>query len=69
MRQTMQNTQEAGPAVARKPRAHVVFRIPLMLAALTLVGLVAALLGDDWLDVVSWVGLGIPVLACLWKSA
>jgi hypothetical protein len=65
----MQNQQETGAAVARKPLAPSVFRIPLMLAALTLVGLVAALLGDDWLDVVSWVGLGIPVLACLYKSA
>jgi hypothetical protein len=65
----MQNQQETGAAVARKPQAPSVFRIPLMLAALTLVGLVAALLGDDWLDVVSWVGLGIPVLACLYKSA
>jgi hypothetical protein len=65
----MQNQQETGAAVARKLRAPSVFRIPLMLAALTLVGLVAALLGDDWLDVVSWVGLGIPVLACLYKSA
>jgi hypothetical protein len=65
----MQKLPETGAAVARKPRAPSVFRIPLMLAALTLVGLVAALLGDDWLDVVSWVGLGIPVLACLYKSA
>ena len=65
----MQNTQEAGIAAVRKPKTHSVFRIPLMLAAVTVVGLVAALLGDDWLDVLSWVGLGIPVLACLWKSA
>ena len=64
----MQNLQEAGTAAASKPRALSVFRIPVMLAAVTVVGLVAALLGDDWLDVLSWVGLGIPVLACLWKS-
>ena len=65
----MQNTQDAGAAAVHAPRKHSVFRIPLMLATLTVVGLVAALLGDDWLDVLSWLGLGIPVLACLWKSA
>ena len=50
------------------PKAPSVFRIPVMLAAVTVVGLVAALLGDDWLDVLSWIGLGIPVLAWIWKS-
>ena len=49
--------------------ASPVFRTPLLLAALTVIGLVAGLLGDDWLDVLAWVGLGIPVLACLYKSA
>jgi len=46
-----------------------VFRIPVLLAALTALGLVAGLLGDGWLDVLAWVGLGIPALACLYKSA
>lgn len=50
------------------PKSPTVFRIPLVLAAVTVVGLVAALLGDDGFDVLSWIGLGIPVLACLWKS-
>ena len=45
-----------------------VWRIPLVLAALTVLGLVAGLLGDGWLDVLSWVGLGIPALIGCWKS-
>ena len=40
-----------------------IFAAPLFLALLTIVGLVAALLGDGWLDVASWVGLAIPTLA------
>jgi hypothetical protein len=45
-----------------------VWRIPLVLAALTVLGLVAGLLGDGWLDALSWAGLGIPALIGCWKS-
>lgn len=45
-----------------------VFGAPLVLAMLSLVGLVAALLGDDIWDVVSWIALGIPVLLVAWYS-
>lgn len=48
-------------------RALPVFRIPLMLAAVTVAGLVAGLLGDGLLDVLAWLGLGLPVLACVYK--
>lgn len=34
---------------------------PLLLAALTLAGLVSALVGDGACDAVSWVGLGLPL--------
>jgi len=54
---------------ARSRAARPVFRIPVLWAALTVLGLVAGLLGDGWLDALAWVGLGIPVLACLYKSA
>ena len=40
-----------------------VFGIPLLLAACSLVGLVSALPGDGWRDIVAWVGLAVPVLA------
>lgn len=40
-----------------------VFGIPLLLAICTLVGLVSALTGDGWRDMVAWAGLAVPVLA------
>ncbi|GAA4310037.1 hypothetical protein [Compostibacter hankyongensis] len=36
--------------------------IPLLLAALTLLGLLSALLGDGLWDALSWTALAIPVL-------
>lgn len=50
------------------PASRPVWRVPLVLAALTVLGLVAGLLGDGWLDVLSWMGLGIPALIGCWKS-
>lgn len=54
---------------AHTSRVGPLWRIPLVLAALTLAGLVAGLLGDGWFDVLAAIGLGIPVLACLYKAA
>jgi hypothetical protein len=42
-----------------------VFAAPMFLALLGIVGLISALLGDDLWDVLSWVALGVPVLAIL----
>jgi hypothetical protein len=39
---------------------------PIVLAVLTIIGLISALLGDDVLDHVSAFALGIPVLLCVW---
>lgn len=39
-----------------------IFAIPALLAVLAGSGLFAALLGNGGWDVLSWVGLGIPVL-------
>lgn len=39
---------------------------PLAMAALTVIGLLSALLGDGFWDYLSAVALGIPVLACAW---
>jgi len=40
-----------------------VFAIPLLIAVTSLIGLIAALLGDSLYDWLSWLGLGLPVLA------
>ena len=45
-----------------------VFRWPLGLGVVTIVGLVAGLLGDGGFDVLAWLGLGIPLLVCMWAS-
>ena len=38
-----------------------VFSIPLAIGLVSVTGLFSALLGDDAWDVLSWIGLGIPV--------
>ncbi|RYH71035.1 MAG: hypothetical protein EON54_00740 [Alcaligenaceae bacterium] len=43
-----------------------VFAVPLLLAALTAVGLVSALIGDGLWDALSWVTLGVPVGCVVW---
>jgi len=40
--------------------------MPILLGVLTAVGLGAGLLGDGWWDLVSVVGLGVPVLTGAW---
>lgn len=47
---------------------YPVFHIPVLFASLTVFGLVAGLVGEGWLDVLSWAGLGIPALVCVYKS-
>ena len=42
------------------------FAVPLVLAIASLVGLVAALTGDGWRNALSWLGLGLPVVAIAW---
>ena len=42
--------------------------VPILLGLLTVIGLVAALLGDGVWDAVSGVALGLPVLAGIWHS-
>jgi hypothetical protein len=39
-----------------------IFAVPIFIGVLSVVGLVAALVGDDWWDGVSWLTLAIPVL-------
>ncbi|CAO3454414.1 hypothetical protein [Azospirillum argentinense] len=48
-------------------RPLAVFGIPLAIALVTAVGLVAALLDDGVVDAVSWVALSVPVLTAAWS--
>ena len=43
-----------------------IWPVPIALGVLTCVGLVAALVADGIGDVVSWIGLGLPIVAVLW---
>lgn len=47
-----------------------IFRWPLLMALANAIGLVAALVGDGWFDVVSWVTLGLTlvVVAASWRG-
>lgn len=45
---------------------HKVFAMPILMAVLSGVGLLSALLGDNIWDALSWIGLGVPVAAILW---
>jgi len=42
-----------------------IWGIPLLLGLTTAVGLIAALMGDGVLDVVSWIALAIPIATIL----
>ena len=48
------------PASTARPLA-----IPALLAAIGLVGLVSALIGDDFWDVLSWIALATPLAVIL----
>jgi hypothetical protein len=45
-----------------------IFAVPLAIALLTLVGLVTALTGEGWRDLLSWLALASPVAALLWAA-
>jgi amino acid transporter len=40
----------------------MIFRWPLLLALLSFLGLLSALIGDEFYDVVSWLSLGVLLL-------
>jgi hypothetical protein len=43
-----------------------VFGVPALLALVSAIGLLSALLGDDLWDVLSWVALATPVAVVVW---
>jgi hypothetical protein len=48
-----------------------IFAVPLLVAVVSSVGLVSALVGDGWWDVLSWLTLGLPLLlylAFIWRG-
>lgn len=50
--------------------AWQIFRWPLLMALANAVGLVAALIGDGWHDLVSWatLGLTLAVMIAAWRG-
>ena len=44
------------------------FAVPALLAALSLCGLLLALTGEGWRDILSWAALSLPVAAVLWAA-
>ena len=54
------------PKLAPKLPLGAIFAAPLAICVLSSVGLVSALTGDGWRDLLSWIGLGGPVLVVAW---
>lgn len=47
--------------------AHRVWMWPIIVGLTSATGLISALLADGWADVLSWFGLGLPVVvACVY---
>lgn len=57
-------TRKRKPAAAKG--ALAIFAAPMLLAAVSVVGLLSALLGDGVWDAVSWFALAAPVAVIAW---
>lgn len=51
---------------AARSRFWFIYRMPLVLALFTLLGLTSGVLGDGVWDAVSWLGLGVPIVVIGW---
>lgn len=58
----------ATPRGAPRTTAEI-FRVPAILAVVSSVGLVSALVGDGPFDLLSWIMLMVPVGAIAWACA
>jgi hypothetical protein len=56
------------PIQSRRQTNGQIFAIPMVLGALSVIGLVSALVGDGVWDGVSWMTLAIPILLCVYFS-
>ena len=55
------------PAVRRKRfNVRQIFLAPLVLAVVTIAGLIFALVGDGMWDAVSWLALAVPLAVTAW---
>ena len=47
-----------------------VFRWPMLIGAVSVVGLISALVGDGWYDMLSWAALGgtVVVMIAAWRG-
>ena len=52
-------------AVRNRRTLGQIFAAPIVVGVLSIVGLLAALIGDGWWDVVSWLALTLPILLYL----
>lgn len=52
--------------IPRRAPRFAIFGMPILLGIASLAGLVVGLLGDGMIDLLSWLGLGIPVAAIAW---
>lgn len=63
---TRQNQRAQQNQRAAKRSLTAIFAIPAAIAAFSLFGLISALTGDGLRDILSWLGLGIPVVIASW---
>jgi hypothetical protein len=47
-------------------RFVAIYRAPVLIALITIAGLLAALLGDGIWDAVSWLALSVPIAVVMW---
>ncbi|WP_432770169.1 MAG: hypothetical protein HEQ22_05330 [Sphingopyxis sp.] len=52
--------------MSRARRLRAIFAVPLLLALVSIAGLVVALTGDGLRDAAAWAALAIPVFAVGW---
>lgn len=52
--------------MSRRTRLRHIFAIPLLIALVSVAGLIVALTGDGLRDILSWIALAVPVAAVVW---
>jgi hypothetical protein len=57
------------PFALTRGKALSIFALPLLLAFVTAIGLISALLGDGIWNLLSWIALVTPVVVIAWHAA